>query len=257
MTWITSEGDSLEEHRHARDVGCRVVDWNCVFQTSLPLTGEVDAIIASSGSYKLIKAVDRVKIQASNVTLDLNGFTVNKNINIQAYSNIVVKNGFVLGIGVSEAITSIANKNVIISNLEINSASNGVYVGAEVSNTSENIVIRETNIATPANRYGVHIKHAKAVIIDNVNIVAPSGSISSGISLEGEGSVVRDCMIQGHQYGIGHGTKGRLNSISGTTFYDVPTPISNSEIVSNGNAFFRFVSYFYSPLSPNTNAGQN
>jgi parallel beta helix pectate lyase-like protein len=143
------------------------------------------SIISRSGSYVLNRNVvnnsragaDSVQVTASDVVLDLSGFTIactgsntGAGINAATVSNVVIRDGVIQGCGGPAVITG-ANSN--ISGLTVSGNSTTASVGAAIQ--------------------------AGAGSVISSNIVTDSGATNGGVSCgSGTGCLVRDNVIQGN-----------------------------------------------------------
>ncbi|MBY0112739.1 MAG: right-handed parallel beta-helix repeat-containing protein [Phycisphaerales bacterium] len=203
-----------------------------------------------SGNLTAAEGKDGIEIAASNVTIDLNGFTLagaNSNSGIvaqQALRGLVIRNGMIsqgfadrgirlrgqtidqtpigstieditINSGVEAAI-DVGSSNRIAS-IVIDGASSGIYAGT--SNAIRDCVIRVGTTGISAD---------SGSTVEGVTI----RGADTGISIGGRGSVVRDCTVTEASVGItasnGVGTDGIL--IQGCTV----SSFSNLGIVASG-----------------------
>jgi parallel beta-helix repeat protein len=164
-----------------------------------PGSGAFNFIIGSSGSYYFTMNIAGVsgkggmEINANDVTLDLNGFSVTGSsgsatailVN-SGYTNVVVRNGTIIGWG------------------------NGVLVFAN------NAVIEDLQISTGGFCAGLNGDGDEAK-----NCIFANGT-DAGIQIQGTNAVVSDCLVQNNFYGINIVTGSadvlvRYNNCTGNT----------------------------------------
>ena len=208
--------------------------------THTPGNGSAEFVIASPGSYCLttnvfgVSGKDGIDIDANNVTLDLNGFSVAGipgalNGISTTYANIVIRNGIV-----SQWTNGIdsTGMNVTIQGLTV--SSNALY-GIEV--TGNNSVVTGNNVAgnnsSNTTGYAGILASGSDNLIQNNHVVATSGGTSAvGIFALGSGTVVIQNIVQGNG---GNDIEWGSSAIVGQ-YIDT----TSGEIVTNSNPWGNF-----------------
>ena len=208
--------------------------------THTPGNSVAEFVIGSPGSYCLttniigVSGKDGIDIDANNVTLDLNGFSVVgvsgslSGINT-AFANVVIRNGIV-----SQWTNGVdsTGMNVTIQGLTV--CSNAFY-GIEV--TGNNSVVIGNNVAgnnvSNTTGYAGILASGSDNLVQNNHVVATSGGTSAvGIFALGSGTVVIQNIVQGNgandiEWGLSAIVGQYINTTSG-------------EIVTNSNPWGNF-----------------
>lgn len=222
------------------------------------LGGTSTVTITQPGSYVLIGNItvasgDAIVIAASDVTLDLNGFTVTASDTtstcvtsaIPARSNVTIRNGTVIGgsVGVGGAYTL----GLLLEDIKIMSAKRN---GISLASVAVPVVVRRCQILDTGS-----------------TTTLADGSLSvTALTYSGSGARIEDCLISRMFYnGSGSSilrgfylTGGSGNVIARCTFTH-PSPITASGIVMVGGGVYRdnTVINASAPYTGGTNGGGN
>jgi len=148
-------------------------------------------VILASGSYCLAAdLVGTLTIASNNVSLALNGHSINGEVVVDTSSYIKITDGILFG--GTNGLSINAATNVVVDNLLINDCSTGIVIA-----DSDTISISNCRINT-AER-GIAISNSNSCFFEEVDVqdVASGVQPAIGISCGGSGSVVfRNCTIQ-------------------------------------------------------------
>ena len=153
---------------------------------------KAQSIISKPGSYVLNKNIvngktsaDSVQITASNVTLDLQGFSITATaastgaaINASGQSNVVIRNGIITGFGGPAIVTGTAAK---ISGMTVTGNGSGITCGVGC--------LARDNVIQGNSGIGMTFSDTTSGFLGNVlqgnsgNTVGATGQISGGTSL--------------------------------------------------------------------------
>ena len=175
-----------------------------------------------------------IDILASNVTLDLNGFTLSTSapvvsphgVRIQGVSNVTVRNGSVAGFPIG-VIADFTSRNVRFENLQVSGASAGGLL----------------NTANPAAIDGclVNTSGTGVQVFQNATVTncTAADNLGDGFKL-GTGSVLSNCVARGNTVGIRADPSVTVHhcSVSGNTAHGILVAdssfIHDNDVTSNG-----------------------
>jgi hypothetical protein len=196
--------------------------------THAPGNGSAEFVIASSGSYYLttnivgVSGKDGIDIDANNVTLDLNGFSVvgvNGSLTgiSTAEANVVIRNGIV-----SWWTNGINSSGMNVTVEELTVSSNALY-GIEV--TGSNSSVTGNNVAgnnrSDTGGYSGIIVSGNNNLVQNNHVVSTLGGTSAvGIFALGTGTIVIQNYVEGNggndiEWGTGAIVGQYINTTSG------------------------------------------
>lgn len=171
-----------------------------VITRAATVIGSLPYTISAPGTYVLsrnltARSTDGIDVNASNVTIDLGGYTLNQRVPGNG-SGIFVTSGM---------------SNVSVQNGVINGFYNGVFFGTGSGDTLINVellAIGNVGVFTEAND----------CLIENCIISGASGAITTGIYISNAGAVgVRNNQISGCIYGINEYSATAPNALIGNS----------------------------------------
>jgi hypothetical protein len=200
-------------------------------------------IITAPGSYYLSSNIDYattdtgIEIRASGVTLDLMGFRITRSgatagpairLASGATSDITIKNGHISGPNISDGITENITPdpvNVRVTGVTVSNVSaNGIYLGADISNSVDRCSVRTTG---GAGITAGEISYSIALSCGGTGLQAyGSVSHSRGESTGGDG--IDAARIVTHSVGLTTSTSNSADGIAGDL-------VSNSTGISAGD----------------------
>ena len=156
-------------------------------QSTVMSAGGFPYLITQPGSYKLsgnltvnANTDSAIRISADNVTLDLNGFTINGNSNatfcvaVVSHLGIVVKNGHIIGCNTGVNFNSVSAS--IIDGIIV---TNHVNAGIGFTNAEGNTI---RNSTSNFNHVGISFGNScPSLLINNLTFLNSSGNISGAV----------------------------------------------------------------------------
>ena len=175
--------------------------------THTPGNSQGEFVISNSGSYYLttniagVSGKDGIDVNANNVTLDLNGFSVIgvsgslTGVNISS-ANVLIHNGIISSWG-RDGISS-SGMSVTMQGLTV--CSNyvyGIYLNSPYSVVSGNNVVGNNTSATTGDA-GIFVGGSDCLIQNNHVVATIGGTSAIGIFVEGAGNIAIQNFVEGN-----------------------------------------------------------
>ena len=211
---------------------------------TLPSGSGTSYIISNPGSYYLSDDItvtaaltSGITIYASNVTLDLNGFTISntngESIGVSiasASQNTVVKNGHIHGFQYGIQIIPTQSHRAVITDLTITGVDAGILASATWTT-----VLRCDLVGTGDPGHGIYVGDNS--VIRECTAKGFSTTNFHGIQV-GRNSVISNCSVTENSYGIGALSGSRILDCSSThnTFHGIASTLYPDLVISGCNA---------------------
>jgi hypothetical protein len=221
-------------------------------QAAVVAAGGFPYIIGQPGSYQLssnltvtASALSGIEITSSNVTLDLNGFSIQCSgtltiAGVEAasssgatYNNIQVKNGTVSGCG--NGVSLFFGANVDVESLQVSGYGTSVSGGHLIYGIAASSgTVRNNNLSSSGNSAGIYLGSG---VVSSNNL---SGD-EIGIYIDGQ-AVVTGNSVSATSTGLLRTTTATGYPLVGTNIFNAPTAFAASTVLSQHNNFCNNVS---------------
>jgi len=227
--------------------GLKLID-----QAAVVAAGGFPYIISEPGSYQLssnltvtASALSGVDITSSNVTLDLNGFSIRcsgtltiagvetTSLTEAVYNNIRVKNGTVSGCG--NGVLLFFGANVDVESLLVSGYGTSVSGGRLIYGIAASSgTIRNNNLSSSGNSGGIYLGSG---VVSSNNL---SGD-EIGITIDGQ-AVVTGNSVSASSTALLRATSATADPLVGTNIFNAPTAFAATTVLSQHNNFCNNIS---------------